>query len=79
MSTRTVLVRAPELPRFRIRVSLDGVAFVLVFHWNRRAEIWVVDCLDADGNALQHGQGVVVRWPLFRLLDIIINSVQFSW
>ena len=53
-------------PFWTMRVSLDGVEYVLDAVWNTRSGKWYLGLSDVDGNRLAGQQKVVCHFPLFR-------------
>lgn len=40
---QTIAVNASDLAHFDQRVELDGVTYVITFHWNARMGLWMLD------------------------------------
>jgi hypothetical protein len=49
---------------FDVQVTLDGVALLLTFRWNARAEAWYLDISTAEGDVITASRKVVIDWPL---------------
>lgn len=56
----------PSLPSYRMRVSLDGRAYVLDLRWSGREERWYLDLRDGAGALLAGSIKLVVGLPLLR-------------
>lgn len=41
---QTIAVGVSDFAHFEQRVELDGVVYVLTFHWNARMGLWTLDC-----------------------------------
>jgi hypothetical protein len=52
------------LTHYEMRLSLDGVAYALVFHWNDRDESWYLDILTDEDERIASGLKIIVGWPL---------------
>lgn len=46
------------------KVALDGVMYVLAFHWNERMELWVMDIKDTNGGELLMGLPLLADGPV---------------
>ncbi len=65
MSVTEVPLRS-DLPHFDLVQVLDGVSYLLTFHWNTRSEAWYLSLSLEDETPIWAGVKVVVGWPLFR-------------
>ncbi len=53
-----------DLGSFTESVTLDGILFLLTFHFNGRIARWVMDIADADDNLLRGGIPMQPDFPL---------------
>jgi len=56
----------PEVPRYDLRVVLDGRAYVLDVDWNGTDGRWYLAIRDSAGALLSGSRKVVCNVPLFR-------------
>lgn len=56
----------PEVPRYDLRVVLDGRAYVLDLDWNGTEDRWYIAIRDAAGALLSGSRKIVCNVPLFR-------------
>ncbi len=55
-----------DTPLYTIRVTLDGVEYILKFDWNDRENRWYMGFFSIDEDPLAVGIKVVANWPLLR-------------
>lgn len=64
---KTIAVGVTDAAHFEQRVELEGVTYVLTFHWNARAGLWSFDCaLPGEDPAIAGVTIVANRLLLFR-------------
>ena len=62
---KVITVGVTDAAHFDQRVELDGVMYLLSFHWNARMDLWTLDVgLSGEATAV-HGVTVVANRPLF--------------
>lgn len=42
-------------PNYRFRITLEGTDYVLIFRFNFRISLWIMDIIDADLNPIRMG------------------------
>ena len=67
---KVIPVTIGDAAHFDERVELDGVTYVLTFHWNARRGLWALDVnvpgADFDDLNGVAGMTIVANWPLLR-------------
>lgn len=53
-----------DLPHFDLVQVLDGVSYLLTFHWNTRSEAWYLSLSLEDETVVWAGVKLVVNWEL---------------
>ena len=62
---KIITVGVTDAAHFDQRVELEGVMYLLSFHWNARMNLWTLDVgLSGEATAV-HGVTVVANRPLF--------------
>lgn len=59
-----VIQTSTELAAYVTRVDIAGVTYELRFRWNSRAEMWMMDVRDVDGNLIVAGRRCTVNFDI---------------
>jgi hypothetical protein len=62
---KVITVGVSDAAHFDQRVELEGVTYVLSFHWNARQNLWTLDVGESGEATAVHGVTVVANRPLF--------------
>lgn len=63
MALKDIVIPQGTSGNFSFQIELDGDVFTLVFHFNRRADVWYFDLLTADGVAIRRSIKVTTAYP----------------
>lgn len=61
----SIAVGVTDFAHFDQRVELEGVTYILSFHWNARMNLWTLDIGLPGEDAAVAGVTVVANWALF--------------
>jgi len=65
-----------NLPAFTQEITLDSVPYVFEFLWNSREEVWIMNILDREQNALVYGIILVINFELISKYAYLDNFPQ---
>ncbi len=55
-----------DFPKYRLRVELDEVSYILDIRLNVRMDRWIMDLSDVDGNLIKAGTPLLLGVPLLK-------------
>ena len=76
--TETVYVEIPlyDDRKYMYGVSLEGVSYILSFHWNQKAKQWSMDIRLEDRTEIAMGVALVPQYPM--LIDYPLEEIGMS-
>lgn len=74
-----VIPLIPSEPYYSFSMGLDDLTFTFDVRWNSRGEFWVFDLYDSEGEAVQHGNVIMLgNFPLWRVSKANKPSGMFA-
>ncbi len=62
---KVISVGVSDAAHFDQRVELEGVTYVMSFHWNARQNLWSLDVGESGAPVAVHGATIVANRPIF--------------